>query len=281
MIRTRMTWFLPLALLVLSGLPGRGQVPPAPAAPPAALEPPDAQRARGELFQLMQRYPPELRNVLSLDPALLGNQSYLAPYPALVSFLNEHPEIARNPSFYLGPAFNPNRDSQSQVVEAWHSAISDFETLIGFIAAFILIGWLTRNLMDYRRLIWQNKVQTEVHTKLLDRLTGNDELLAYIQSPAGAKFLESSPITLDAGARNVGAPLGRILWTIQAGVVLAAGGTGLLVVAARMTDDMAQGFHALGILGVALGAGFVVSAIISFMISRHLGLVEIPPRARA
>jgi hypothetical protein len=281
MIRTRMTWFLPLALLVLSGLPGRGQVPPAPAAPPAALEPPDAQRARGELFQLMQRYPPELRNVLSLDPALLGNQSYLAPYPALVSFLNEHPEIARNPSFYLGPAFNPNRDSQSQVVEAWHSAISDFETLIGFIAAFILIGWLTRNLMDYRRWIRQNKVQTEVHTKLLDRLTGNDELLAYIQSPAGAKFLESSPITLDAGARNVGAPLGRILWTIQAGVVLAAGGTGLLVVAARMTDDMAQGFHALGILGVALGAGFVVSAIISFMISRHLGLVEIPPRARA
>ncbi len=272
-----MTWFLPLALLVLSGLPGRGQVPPA----PAALEPPDAQRARGELFQLMQRYPPELRNVLSLDPALLGNQSYLAPYPALVSFLNEHPEIARNPSFYLGPAFNPNRDSQSQVVEAWHSAISDFETLIGFIAAFILIGWLTRNLMDYRRWIRQNKVQTEVHTKLLDRLTGNDELLAYIQSPAGAKFLESSPITLDAGARNVGAPLGRILWTIQAGVVLAAGGTGLLVVAARMTDDMAQGFHALGILGVALGVGFVVSAIISFMLSRHLGLVEIPPRARA
>ena len=55
----------------------------------------------------MQRYPPELRNVLSLDPTLLGNQSYLAPYPVLASFLNEHPEIGRNPSFYFGPAFNP------------------------------------------------------------------------------------------------------------------------------------------------------------------------------
>ncbi len=100
--------------------------------------------------------------------------------------------------------------------------------------------------MDYRRWIRQNKVQTEVHTKLLERLTGNDELLAYIQSPAGAKFLESSPITLDAGPRNVGAPLGRILWTIQAGVVLLAGGVGLLMVGAKMTDDAAQGVSRAG-----------------------------------
>ncbi len=274
-------------MVLLSGLSGHAQVPPAqpaqpaPPAPFATMEQPNAQGTRDRLWQLMQRYPPEVRNVLSLDPSLLGNQSYLAPYPALASFLNEHPEVLRNPSFYFGPAFNSQSANRSQVVEAWHSAISDLETLIGFIAAFILIGWLMRNLMDYRRWIRQNKVQTEVHTKLLERLTGNDELLAYIQSPAGAKFLESSPITLDAGPRNVGAPLGRILWTIQAGVVLLAAGVGLLLVGAKMTGDPAQAFHALGILGVALGAGFVISAIISFMISRHLGLVEIPQRPQA
>ncbi len=287
MIGKRIAWFLPLALLLVSWLPGHAQAPPAqpaqpaPPAPIAGNDEPDARNTRAWLGNLMQRYPPQLRNVLSLDPALLSNQSYLAPYPALASFLNQHPEIARNPSFYFGRAFNPETESRSQVVEAWHSAISDLETLIGFVAAFILIGWLMRNLMDYRRWIRQNKVQTEVHTKLLERLTGNDELLAYIQSPAGAKFLESSPIKLDAGPRNVGAPLGRILWTIQAGVVLLAGGVGLLMVGARMTDDAAQGFHALGILGVALGAGFVISAIISFMISRHLGLVEVPQRPQA
>ena len=284
MTRKRATRFLPLALLLVSGVSSRGQVPPAqpaqpaPPAPFVGIEPPNAQWTRDRLSQLMQRYPPELRNVLSIDSTLLSNPSYLAPYPALASYLNEHPEIARNPSFYFGPAFNPETDSRSQVVQAWHSAISDLETLIGFVAAFILIGWLMRNLMDYRRWIRQNKVQTEVHTRLLERLTGNEELLAYIQSPAGAKFLESSPITLDAGPRNVGAPLGRILWTIQAGVVLVSGGVGLLMVGARMTDDAAQAFHALGLLGVALGVGFVISAIISFMISRHLGLVEIPAR---
>jgi hypothetical protein len=46
-----------------------------------------------------------------------------------------------------------------------------------------------------------SKVQTEVHTKIVDRFTANDDLLAYIQSPAGSKFLESSPIHLDAGPR--------------------------------------------------------------------------------
>ena len=66
------------------------------------VEQPDAQRTREELSALLERYPPTLRGVLALDPSLLGNQPYLAPYPALVSFLNAHPEIARNPSFYIG-----------------------------------------------------------------------------------------------------------------------------------------------------------------------------------
>src|SRR5438105_10346262 len=76
------------------------------------VEQPDAQRTRDELSQLLDHYPPTLRGVLALDPSLLTDQSYLAPYPALVSFLHAHPEIARNPSFYLGNGVGPrsNRD---------------------------------------------------------------------------------------------------------------------------------------------------------------------------
>jgi len=117
-------------------------------------------------------------------------------------------------------------------------------------------------------------VQTDVHTKLLDRFTANDDLLAYIQSPAGAKFLESSPIALDAAPRSMGAPLSRILWSIQGGVVLIAGGIGLSIVSARVAAPASEPFRVLGVLGVALGLGFVLSAIISFVISRRLGLFE-------
>jgi hypothetical protein len=121
-------------------------------------------------------------------------------------------------------------------------------------------------------------VQTDVHTRILDRFTDNAELLAYMQSQPGKRFLESTPIMLDAGPRSVGAPLGRILWSVQAGLVLAAAGTGIELVSGRFTEDAAQPLQVLGALGIALGIGFVLSALISFWISNKLGLIEPPAR---
>jgi hypothetical protein len=133
-----------------------------------------------------------------------------------------------------------------------------------------------RTTIDYRRWNRLTKVQTDVHTKLVDRFTSNEELLAYVQSPAGSKFLESAPILLDAGPRTMGAPLGRILWSGQAGMVLAALGIGLEMVAGRVSGDVAEQLHVLGVLAIALGLGFVISAIISFVISHRLGLIVTP-----
>jgi hypothetical protein len=241
------------------------------------VEQPDAQRAKEELSALLEHYPPSLRGVLALDPSLLGNQSYLAPYPALISFLNAHPEVARDPSFYLGAGVLPGsrQDPASQILDMWRSVLDGLGIFAGFGLAVGVLVWLIRTLVDYRRWSRLSKIQTDAHTKLLDRFTANEDLLAYIQSPAGAKFLESSPISLDAAPRNVGAPLGRILWSVQGGVVLIAGGIGLHVVGGRVTDaPAAQSLHALGVIGIALGVGFVISAIISFVISQRLGLIE-------
>lgn len=252
--------------------------PPAAQSPSIlAVEQPDAQRAKEELSALLEHYPPSLRGVLALDPSLLSNQSYLAPYPALINFLNAHPEIARNPSFYLGEGVLPgsHQDAASQILDMWRNVLDGLGIFAGFGLAVGVLVWLIRTLVDYRRWSRLSKIQTDAHTKLLDRFTANEDLLAYIQSPAGAKFLESSPISLDAAPRNVGAPLGRILWSVQGGVVLIAGGIGLHIVGGRVTDaPAAQSLHALGVIGIALGVGFVISAIISFVISQRLGLIE-------
>ena len=239
------------------------------------LAQPDAARTRGELFGLLVRYPPTLRNVLALDPSLLGNASYLESYPALKSFLDAHPEVARNPSFYIGEAPGPPDDT-ARAYDVWRSVLSDFATIIGFGMGIGLLVWLIRTLVDYRRWIRLAKVQNDFHSKLLDRFTANNDLLAYIQSPAGSRFLQSTPITLDTAPRSVGAPLGRILWSVQGGVVLTAGGIGLVLVSARVAAEPAQALHGLGVLAIALGLGFAVSAIISFLISRRLGLIDSP-----
>jgi hypothetical protein len=241
------------------------------------VEQPDAQRAKDEFSTLLDHYPPALHAVLALDPSLLGDQSYLAPYPALVSFLNAHPEIARDPVFYVGEGIVPRAhpDPASQVMDMWRDVVNGLGIFAAFGLAVGLLVWLIRTLVDYKRWSRLAKVQTDAHTKLLDRFTANEDLLAYIQSPAGAKFLESSPISLDAAPRSVGAPLARILWSVQGGVVLIAGGIGLHIVGGRTTEAVAaQSLHALGIIGIALGVGFVISAIISYAISQRLGLID-------
>ena len=77
------------------------------------------------------------------------------------------------------------------------------------VAAFF--GWLLKTFIDYRRWLHVSRVQTEAHNKLLDRFTANDELLAYMRTPAGSRFLESAPISLDADApaQAVSAPRPR------------------------------------------------------------------------
>jgi hypothetical protein len=275
---------LAASLGVWQPLPASAQSAKSAAAPAQSIvtvEQPDAERTKRELGQLLERYPPTLRSVLELDPTLLSNQPYLAPYPALVSFLNTHPEIAHNPSFYVGEPPQPPKDRASRALDMWGEVYQSCAVFAGFALAAGLLIWLIRTLVDYRRWNRLAKVQVDVHTKLLDRFTANDDLLAYIQSPAGSKFLESSPIKLDAAPKSVGAPLGRILWSLQGGLVLMSGGIGLNIVGDRVRGDAGQPLHALGVLAFALGVGFVASAIISYVISKRLGLIEPPPASRS
>lgn len=246
---------------------------PAPGRSVVAEEARDAHTTREELARLLERYPPALRGVLRLDPALLGSQPYLAPYPGLQSFLAQHPEVARNPSFFIGESPR-SQDPASQARELWSGAFDTLGVFTGFGMAIGLLVWLVRTLVDYRRWSRLAKVQADVHTKLLDRFTANNELLSYIQSPAGSRFLESSPIRLDAGPRTMAAPLGRILWSLQGGLVLASLGIGLQWVSARIVTEVAQPFQVLGVLAIALGIGFIGSAIISYGLSIRLGLIE-------
>lgn len=264
-----------LWILVLPA-PGFAQpVRPVSPVPPAVVEQPDAERTRGELSNLLSGYPPSVRTVLSIDPGLLNDETYLAQYPALAKFLGAHPEVARNPGFYIG-AFNQLRfrDNGAPALELWRDVLGGMAALTAAAMAIGLLIWLVRTIVDYRRWNRLTRVQTEVHTKLLDRFSGSEELLSYIQTPAGAKFLESSPIRLDAGPKSVSAPLGRILWSVQVGVVLLSAGVGIAIISRQVSSDATEPIRSLGMLGIAVGIGFLISAAISFAISHRLGLIE-------
>ncbi len=71
------------------------------------------------------QYPPSLRQVLELDTTLLTNHDYLTLYPGLNDFLSQHPEVAHNPTYFVGsPGLSmPNEDPKSQAIEMWRSTM--------------------------------------------------------------------------------------------------------------------------------------------------------------
>lgn len=278
-----------LMIFIVGGVIARGQAPAARGAAqtPAAAQAParapadmsNAEETRRDLAEILEKYPPALGRVLKLDPSLLNSPAYLEPYPALAAFLSAHPEVAHDPGYFLarvpGPdgAYRPT-DAATAAVDMWRNMFDAFSIFVIFITVTLSLLWLIKTLLDWRRWTRMARVQAEVHSKLLDRFTANEELLAYIQTSAGRRFLESGPVLAEAGPRPLGAPVSRILWSFQVGIVLAVAGLGLLFTSGRVLPEVAQGLSVLGVLAIALGIGFILSGVAAWMISRRMGLFD-------
>jgi len=281
-------------LFVDSPFAAAAQRPAVPAEQPAAASPApqvvlneqDSRETRSDLEALLKRLPPSVGRVMRIDPSLMRNEAYLAPYPAVAAFLRQHPDVVQNPNYYLEHVdyemWNPRQpeDSRAAAVRAFQEMMQALAVMLGLAGAAFLIFWILKTLVDYRRWYRTSKVQTEVHTKLLDRFSSNEDLMAYMQTPSGRRFLESAPIPLEGPARTVGAPLSRILWSLQAGVVLAVASLGVLFVSNRVIEEIAQPLFAIGVLVLAIGTGFIVSAAASYVLSKRLGLLEGPAAGR-
>ncbi len=240
----------------------------------------DSSETREQLNQILNRLPPQVAKTLKLDPTLFTNQSYISNYPALAAFVTTHPEVPHNPSYYLDSIWIPGDPvPETNSARMWNRLI---ET-ISIFGAFMFFGgvfiWVIKTVIDHRRWNRLSRMQSEVHNKLLDRFAANEDLLKYVNTPAGRHFLESAPIQLDT-PRALSAPISRVLWSVQVGIVLAAAGVGMQLVSWSVADkDVSQPLSAMGTLGITIGAGFIVSAVVSYMLSRRLGLWQPPAEA--
>jgi hypothetical protein len=233
----------------------------------APMEGRSSQETRSEFLNILRQHPPELGTILSLDPTLLSNDAFLQGYPELSKFVIAHPEVRRNPRFFLDDFERPQR-RDNDILEGLF--ILTIMSLIAF-----TMSWLVRTIVEQRRWSRLSRTQTEVHTKILDRFGTSGELLEYMKTPAGSKFLESAPIPLREQPMAANAPVARVLWSIQLGIIVAAGAMGMMLVSSRF-EDAAKSFFALGLIGVCVGGGFILSAIVSLVVSRRLGLWQSP-----
>lgn len=131
-----------------------------------------------------------------------------------------------------------------------------------------LFAWIFWVIFSNIRRYKIARVQAESQTKLMEKFGSSQEFIAYMQTEAGKRFLESATIE-----RTRSNPFGRILGAVQAGLILVTIGVGFLFLR-NPVPDAAQAFLVFGTLAVALGVGFLLSATASFVLSKSFGLLE-------
>jgi hypothetical protein len=112
------------------------------------------------------------------------------------------------------------------------------------------------------------KLQSEVQTKLLDKVASGQELLAYAQTEVGRELLESLKVEQRVS------PYSRIIGAMQAGIIAALVGAAFLILRSRVPGDAQEGFLVLGTILTFLGFGFGLSAAASYYLSKSFGLLN-------
>lgn len=281
---------LPLALAAQAKTPAPPAHAQKPDEPAVALSNKDVASTQVQLIQLL-RLSPTLTSVVAHDPSLLADQDYVQRNnPQLAEFLKAHPEVVRNPDFYLFTHLSPQDGSPDEALEravwpdvyreqyrrtGFDELLSDSPPLLAFVAFLLAALWGIRVFIDSRRWSRTFKLQSDVHGRLIDKFSTSQELAAYMQTEAGKRFLEAAPIPLhSAESPRIPNAVSRVLTPIQIGVVLVLLGIGFLLLRNAGTDYDAP-MHVLGILILMPGIGFIISAGITWFLARRMGLM--PP----
>jgi hypothetical protein len=269
--------------------PAAKQLPAAAAPAPSDQDVADTQE---QLLKLL-RMSPTLTTVVAHDPSLLSDQQYVQRNnPELAQFLAAHPDVAQNPDFYLFSQLDPHGGRRDQALEraVWpefsgpqregSSAVQIMDRMapvLGFACFFIALVWIIRLFVESRRWSRAFQLQSEVHGRLIDKFSTNQELAAYMETEAGKRFLEGAPVQIgmETGQRMPNA-VARVLTPLQIGIVLALLGAGLLALR-HAGPDTYEPMLVMGMIVLMPGVGFILSAGVTWVLARRLGMLPEPP----
>jgi hypothetical protein len=144
--------------------------------------------------------------------------------------------------------------------------------IVVFPILLFLMGFIVWTIFSTIRRYKTTKLQAGLQTKLLEKFGTGQELLAYVQSDAGKRFLES--LTMEQRT-----PYGRILGAAQVSVILVFLGLAFLFLRGRV-PAAEEGFLVFGTIVLSLGVGFGLAAALSYFLSKTFGLLSEARRER-
>ena len=148
--------------------------------------------------------------------------------------------------------------------------MEDIVAMIMIPAMFVSIVWIIFSTVRRYKIA---KLQAELRSRLLEKFGTGQELLGYLQTEDGRKFLESATIEQNH-------PFNRILGAIQAGTILTLVGLALLLVRNHVGDIGPEVLLAFGAVLLSIGLGFLISAAASYALSKSHGVLPSASESR-
>ena len=136
--------------------------------------------------------------------------------------------------------------------------------LIALVSGMLSVLTVIRMALQHIRFQRLARLQSETVSKVLDKLGGTPETLEWLRSGDMRRFFD---FQLDQER----SPQNRILNALTAGLVIGSLGAGLISVG---TSEGERELHALGMVLVCVGSGFLVAAAASYLLSKQWGLLE-------
>jgi vacuolar-type H+-ATPase subunit I/STV1 len=139
----------------------------------------------------------------------------------------------------------------------------DAMTLMVLLPLTILFwAWVVWAILEWRK----TRHKSQLQNKIVDKFQSVQEFNDFLQSKEGNKFLNFIKF-------NGLAPKEKLLSSLSKGVILLTLGIALILVGQIFPDEMKY-FIAIGIVLIALGAGFLISTFISYTLSKKWGIID-------
>jgi len=133
-------------------------------------------------------------------------------------------------------------------------------------AAWILTAALPLVVVYLFFSIYRTRERMSVFKAVIDKFSVSEDFVAFLQSPAGQKFV--------TGLSGSESPARAVTGGIQKGIILICLGGGVWWTGA--TIESAAEIAAIGVLFMCVGIGLLISSAISYRMARSLGFIDTP-----
>jgi len=133
----------------------------------------------------------------------------------------------------------------------------------------VCMAWVITSIVSSIKQRANTRTRAEVYNRLIDKFGTAAELVDFLKSDAGLRFIEEQAV-------DESQPMSRVLGSIRLGVSLALIGLGMVAVAELWYRELSDLYVVIalgGTIALTAGAGFIISAVISYKLLKAWGLL--------